>query len=226
MPWIARRPQAMRLKRVRSTNLLKSLALVWILSACAFNQTKENALDHSKKSILAWQGKALIFDKVKDKKNTVSLEVVSRRPKNMRMDISAILGVYVGSFVWNENQMQILLAREKKFIVGPANVESMQEILKLQIEPVALFNIFWDEPLSAAEWNCELDQLKRMKLCRHRTLAIQIVWQERDGRHRLIEIDSAKINTQLSINEIEEDTEIKASTFQLKLPEGFKLIRI
>ncbi len=194
--------------------------------SCGHDQIKENNIDHSKKSALAWRGKALIFDKVHDKKNTVSLEVVSRRPKSMRMDISAVLGVYVGSFVWSDSQMQVLLAHDKKFITGPANIDSMQELVKLPIDPVALLNIFWDEPLSNREWSCELDTGGLSKVCHHKTYAVRVTWTERDGRHRLIEIESAKINAQMSLNESEESPELKPNTFQLKAPEGFRMITL
>lgn len=197
-----------------------------IQMSCVQTPIKESAPDYSKKLVMAWRGKALIFDKIKDKKNTVALEVVSRRPKNMRIDISATLGIYVGSFVWNEHKMEILLARDKKFIVGPASADSMQEILKMQIDPQALLDVFWEQPLSPREWNCERDRSELTKLCKHKTLAVQIIWQERSPRHRLIEIDSQKVNTQLSLNEVEEAPEIKASTFQLRAPEGFKNITL
>ena len=144
----------------------------------------------------------------------------------MRMDLSAILGVYVGSLVWNDSQMQVLLAHDKKFINGPATADSMQELLKMPIDPQALLDIFWENPLSNREWVCELDQVGLSKICKHKSFAIKISWQERDGRHRLIEIDSPKANVQLSLTESEDSYEVKPSTFQLKAPEGFRIITL
>ncbi len=213
-------------KTIRRIERFLLLGLSFAVFSCASNQIKESRTDNSKKSVLAWRGKALIFDKIKDSKNTVSLEVISSRPKNMRMDVTTTLGFYIGSFVWNESQMQILLARDKKYITGPANADSMQEILKMQIDPLALFNIFWEEHLANREWSCEFDHVGLSKICKHKALMVQVIWQERSGRHRLIEIDSPKVNTQLSLTEGDEKVELKSTSFQLKAPEGFRNIKL
>ncbi len=153
------------------------------------------------------------------------MEVISKRPKSMRMDISAVLGIFVGSFAWNDTDMQVLLAREKKFIIGPANSDSMQELLKLQMDPMALLDIFWDENLPSQEWTCEQENLLP-KICKHKSLEIQVTWQERKDHHRLIEIDSPKINAQLSLTQLEEDVNLTPTTFKLKAPESFKVIHL
>ncbi len=212
-----------QLRKKTQATKLSLLLICFFLISCGHNQVKESG---GHKTTAAWRGKALIFDKVHDKKNTVSMEVISRRPKSMRMDISAVLGIYIGSFVWNDSRMQVLLAREKKFINGPANADSMQELLKMQIDPQVLLDIFWDNPFSKAEWNCEVDAVGLSKSCKHKTLAIRVIWQEREGHHRLIEIDSPKVNAQLSLNDLEEDVEIKPTTFQLKAPESFRMITL
>lgn len=192
--------------------------------SCGHDQVKDNP-GHARRNVLAWSGKALIFDKVHDKKNTVSIDAISRRPRSMRMDIKATLGIYVGSLVWNDSQMQVLLAREKKFLSGPANADSMQTLLKMQLDPQALLDIFWNDPLPVREWSCVTDAVGGLvQSCKHKSLGITVVWQEREGRHRLIEVDSPKANVQLSIKELEEDVELKPSTFVLKAPESFQLI--
>jgi outer membrane lipoprotein-sorting protein len=187
--------------------------------SCAHQAPKENKIIGQK--VKAWRGKALIFDKIKDRKNTISLDVISKYPRLLRMDISAVLGIFIGSFTWNESQMQVLLAREKKFISGPANSNSMQELLKLQIDPTALLNIFWDENLSSNEWTCIQENLLP-KSCKHKNLEIMITWHERAKLHRLVEIDSPKVNAQLSLTQLEEDVNLNANTFQLKAPANFQ----
>ncbi len=122
--------------------------------------------------------------------------------------------------------MQVLLAREKKFINGPANSDSMQELLKMPIDPQVLLDIFWDNSFPKSEWNCDVNPLGQAKICQHKSVGIRVIWQEREGHHRLIEIDSPQVNAQLSINELEEDIELKASTFQLKAPDSFRKINL
>ncbi len=151
------------------------------------------------------------------------MDVISKRPRSMRIDVSAVLGIFIGSFTWNDSQMQVLLAREKKFITGPATSESMQELLKLPIDPVVLFNIFWDENLSPKEWTCVQENLLP-KNCKHKTLDILVTWQERSNHHRLIELDSPKVNAQLSLTQLEEDVSLNAGTFLLKAPPKFQKI--
>lgn len=96
----------------------------------------------------------------------------------------------------------------------------------MQMDPQVLLDIFWDDPLPKTEWTCEADAIGFSKSCKHKTLAIRIIWQEREGKHRLIEIDSPKLNTQLSLNELEEDVELKPTTFQLKAPDSFRMINL
>ena len=196
-----------------------------LLSSCAHQTQKENKELSLRPAVLAWHAKSLIYDKLKERRNTVSMEIISQRPRSIRMDISAMLGIYVGSFAWNELGMQMLLAREKKFITGPANSDSMQELLKLQIDPVALLDIFWDENLPQAEWVCE-QQNHLPKVCKHKNLAIQVTWQDRQNHHRLIEIDSPKVNAQLSLTQIEEEVNWTPATFHLKAPENFTVVQL
>ena len=95
----------------------------------------------------------------------------------------------------------------------------------MELDPVVLLNIFWDENPLSKEWNCELEN-SLPKFCKHKVMAVQITWQERKGHHRLIEIDSPKVNAQLSLDQLEEDVHLTATTFHLKAPENFKLIRL
>lgn len=195
------------------------------LTSCTSTSVKEKKYEPTK-NLSAWQVQVHVHDKIKDKNNSVQLDVIGLYPKKLRMDISAILGIYVGSFAWNDQEMQMLLAREKKFISGKANRESMQELLKLPLDPVVLSQLFWDQKLGGSDWKCSLDSNLHPQKCEQADLKIQIEFKERTPDTRIVMIDSPKIEAEMNIQKYQKEIHTDSQTFLLTAPENFSVIRL
>ncbi len=170
-----------------------------------------------------WRGKALIRNLQTQKSGTLSLEIIAHEPSHLRMEVSGMMGIYLASFALRDTQVQYILAQQKKFVMAPADVNSLHDLVPIRITPQDLMRILFDRPLAKKDWECKLDEVGLPAVCVHAEDVIRVTWLERNGGHRKLKIESSTAEATLLLEESRSKVETKGDVYTLVAPAGYRV---
>lgn len=174
-----------------------------------------------------WRARALITDKEHAKKYILVLEMNAIRNERMRVDATSTLGQPIASLVATDSEVRYFTTESKKFYFGPPRPDSLKSILAIPFDPRWLQNILFDEPIAAKNWTCKTDEKGLLTECLDKNTDMKIVWRNRQGEGRNIDIIHAKGEIQMSFRSFNRKIDGPADKlFALQPPPGFQEVKI
>lgn len=168
-----------------------------------------------------WEAKAQFRDKVKDEKNTVSLDIQSVWPDRLRMDVGGPLGISLASFTLKNNHTQTLLYLEKKYVEGPVSPKISRQLFKMDFSPQWFIWFAFDRSFPKQTWDCEIDELAHPVKCVRKSDQLSIQWTDRFQDKRKVTVDHPEFQVQIAFLKTSTLVEMPASLFDLKAPENY-----
>ncbi len=168
-----------------------------------------------------WEAKAQFRDKIKDEKNTVSLDIQSVWPDRLRMDIGGPLGISLASFTLKNSKTQTLLYMEKKFVEGPLSPQTSRQIFKMDFSPQWFIWFAFDRNFPKNTWDCEVDEASRPVKCIRKSDKLSIEWADRFQDKRKVIVDHPDFQVQIAFLKSSTMVEDSYGLFDLKAPENY-----
>ncbi|MCB0351394.1 MAG: hypothetical protein KDD38_09440 [Bdellovibrionales bacterium] len=192
------------------------------MSGCALFQPKK----FSEYKEGTWQGKVLIHDIKKAKRGIVNLKVQAIDGQKLRMDVTSPVGSHIASVLLDGNELQYLNVSSKTLTTTKSNREALRELLKVPIEPQALYNVFFDHPMEDKNWSCETEPNGFLKSCKDLKSGVKIEWVSREGAKRTIDIQHPTASIQMNLYSFESKIDDLNKAFTLKVPSSFKVRKL
>lgn len=139
------------------------------------------------------------------------------------MEVTGALSVYVASFVLNGDQVQYILAQQKKFVTAPASQDALRDLVPIRISPRDLVRLLFDRPLDEVAWRCEKDANGLPASCENRKEPVRFRWEQRGQDTRRLKIESNSAEMNMVIDEARSKVEVKPEVFKLSAPAGYKV---
>lgn len=173
-----------------------------------------------------WTAKVMVRDKVKKSNNYLNIDFIAIRPHRLRFDVvTTSLGIHLATFVMNQKKTRYLLAREKKFFIGPTGPEMMKTLVRVPLNPRVFSSFLFDVPPEQDQWTCKFDKNQFLKECKSLLEPLEIVWKKRSPNQRVIAVRSLKADITLHLRLIQPKVQNKRVAFHLSPPEGYKIFR-
>ncbi len=166
----------------------------------------------------------MIEEKAGGPKHFLQLQIFALQPDQLRMDATAAMGVYVGTFVMNGETTQFLSAREKKFYTGPTSPEMMQALVQAPLDPRTLYNVLFDRPLDMDQWDCE--EKNEILNCMYQSAKLQLRLKNTDEYEKMLSLNSPKVSVRLKFSLVGTKLEQGSELFNLKPPAQFRVYRL
>lgn len=198
--------------------ILFTLLTLLFLSACA---TKPIAYD-SKKSQGQWEAKAQVKDFKKDQTHNVTLDVIGSTPHQVRMEVSATLGVSLASLVIDGDQIAYAIHPQKKYFSGEVSDQALKPLFQIELNPKYLMNVFFDQPIREKSWSCTMGVDQLVEKCERLSDGLSIDWRERKGELKRVVIKSSDFEVQVLVKDFTTKVELSTKTFSLEIPQGYK----
>ena len=206
---------------------LLALLFTYILFLAACQTTPDRAYKASDLEEGEWAAKAMVRDKVKKSSNYLNLEFIAERPGKLRMDVSATsLGVHLATFVMNKKNTRYLLAREKRFYIGPTGPDMMEALMKIPLNPRVFSSILFDTLPNQDQWTCKFDKKDLLNECINLSESLKIVWLKRSTNKRTIAVKSPKVDITINLRLVRPKVQNKKVAFRLSPPKGYRVFRL
>lgn len=171
-----------------------------------------------------FEGTAAIRDKQKNKTHYVNLEIAAIYPEQLRVNATATLGIYVGSFATNETEATLLSALEKKFYKGANSPEIFSKLTKLNILPQDFIRLLLNHPLETSRWKCK-DSAKA-KICELKDSEMKVRESHTSSGERTIEFSSPQADMKMAIEQTTTKVENDPKQFKIEPPSQFKVYQL
>ncbi len=189
------------------------LGAILFLSACS---TAPKPGDENLRYI---SGKALIYDKLKQKQDWVNFTATIGHPEKLRIDAYlGILGIPLGTLVINEEDAVFLNLVEKKAYKTKRGSAVLEKLLKTPIAAGDVIALFAEKFPLRGGWQCSGAEMKQK--CAQGELTVDWSRTPADDKSLVIESPKSKINfayTQKSSG---------ATVFDLKIPSHYETINL
>jgi hypothetical protein len=200
------------------------------LSACAyFSARRESTVSGPPgRAQGQWHAKAMVRDLKNHKSSELLLEIVAIEPSRMRMDVTSNgLGIYLASVAMNGDEVRVLLARERRFIISRADRSALAGLIPLRIPPQAILDLLFARPLDKKEWLCEDNAAGGgsgvERGCSLAGEHLTVVWNTSETIKRRFEINSPNGRVIMSVEESWPKVDIKPEMFFLTPPQDFRI---
>ena len=172
-----------------------------------------------------WRGKGLVVDPRDGRQRTVWLDVIAQEPDRLRLDVTATLGTYVGTFVSSDGRFTWLSALEKRFVTGAADSAAARALLRLPIGPGDIIALLFDSPLGKS-WSCSETSASGARRCENAgDQATVEISRDGEARKLLIRPFEQALATQLRLEPSQmngqSNGQSKDEPFVLVRPRGF-----
>lgn len=172
-----------------------------------------------------WQAKAVVKNHVTKQSGVVSIDINAKKQKQIRLDITAVLGQPVASLVLNSDQLTYVLIDQKQYYQGPSEPQALKAILPVSIHPDILYSIVFETPITDKSWVCDRDRMGILKTCQQASTGTRIVWSDRKGIRKTVKIENQVGVVQLQFQSFQPKVEQRDNLFVLTPPKSFKSIR-
>lgn len=191
--------------------IASALGAILFLSACT--STPKAGEEHFRYI----GGKALIFDKVKQKQDWVNFTATISHPEKLRIDAYlGLLGIPLGTLVINEEDAVFLNIVEKKAYKTKRGSAVLEKLLKTPIAAGDVIAVFAEKFPLKGSWKCEGAETSQK--CAQGELKLEWSRTPEDDKSLMIESPKSKINfayTQRASG---------ATEFDLKIPSKYEII--
>lgn len=169
-----------------------------------------------------WEAKAMIKNRVSGEAHVVNLDVLAKKPQNMRMEVTTSLGAALASIAMKENNIECLLPKQKKFFYGPVSEKSIYAALKIKVDPRILSAAFFET--SYPEWDCQADD-GFISFCKTPE-GVELEWEREEEQSKRIVILGQDFEVQIQIKKFIERSDFPETVWKVKVPSGFKQIKL
>lgn len=143
----------------------------------------------------------------------------------MRLEVSAVMGVPVASYVMTSNSFACALYRQKLFYEGPLSEEAMKPLIRVPISPQILSRIAFDEPITGSDWKCQSDAKGLPSQCASASKKLTIAWKRVDDS-KTVRLEGQGFEMDWVFGAPSTEVQFKEGSFQLSQPSGFRLVRL
>lgn len=206
---------------VRINDLILLLLLLLCLGGCSSRPIKTGKIQRAQ-----WSTKALINNIREGKSQSVSIDIYAIRNEQARFEISALMGFQVASLVMSSREISYIIYPQKTYFTGQNSDRAFSRMIALQINPMNLTNIAFDEPVRGPGWKCEKDKHGLLLECAHEKRGISVKWSDRENGKKKVAILAPQFEMQWQFSAPQTEVQFKSETFVLNRPEGFKLVEI
>lgn len=140
------------------------------------------------------------------------------------MEITAVMGIPVATYVMDRAQFACAIYREKVFLEGPATEKTLATALKLPLSPDLLRSIAFDLPLLGSDWRCEKSG-DLVSSCSSERRNLQVSWRRQDDG-KTVRINHPKFDLQWVFESPSTKVQLKTEAFKLSAPNDFKMKRL
>ncbi len=202
---------------IRSFFLLVSVSA---LIGCTSKQTKtETRLDRAQ-----WVSR-IKFENLKNGSfQSATIDILGERAGSLRLEISAIFGLPVASFVLTPQEFRCAVHQEKVFYTGAPSL-NLKSVLNLPINPQILRAIIFELPLKGGDWGCLKNHQGQVTTCSSKTSQLSIDWT-RSGENKNVLVQGLDFKLEWFFESPQIKTQFAPNTFQLEPTRGYKLIQL
>ena len=168
-----------------------------------------------------WEAKALFRDKLKNERNTATLDLQAVWPDRLRMEVSGPLGVQVASITQKKDWTQAILFFEKRYVEGKLKPEVSRALFKVEISPLWFLVFAFDRPMSGPDWKCQMTEDKKPLLCEREKDQLRVEWVDRLGDKRKVLVDHPDYQVQIAFIKSQTMVQLAEEIFTLSAPEGY-----
>lgn len=152
------------------------------------------------------------------------MDIKALKEGPLRMDITTGMGIHLFSLVTNEEGVEYILVRQKKYYKGENTDMALKPILNVPMDPAHLRSVIFQQPIADKDWSCT-DQEGVLRDCINLRSRIKVMWKKDKSDRPLIDIRySKRARIQISVRDVAEFDGDVEKTFKLKIPKSFKKI--
>lgn len=171
--------------------------------------------------------KLLVRDLKNKKSHILDMNIKALESGPMRMDVTGTLGVHLFSLVTNNDNVEYMLVRQKKYYSGINSKSALKPILKMPLNPNHLRNIVFQKPISDKGWTCTSDESGKLRDCMHLRDRLKVIWKENKEGRPLVLINYPRVaQIKMQIKGYEKYEGDPEKTFKLKVPKSFKSYKL
>src|ERR1700692_2696527 len=122
--------------------LLFLLPVCLFISACATQQPKPSVPGTGIQQG-QWETKAVVSDVKADKSHTLDIDVLADRAGQMRLEVSALMGVQVASLVLNKDNIRYAIYGQKRYFEGKPSENSFLPLMNIPLHPYNFMSIIF-----------------------------------------------------------------------------------
>lgn len=198
------------------------IAISFLLLACATKPRPESPLVNKGR----WESKVKIIDLDRGGAvHSLSVDILGEKRGPMRLEITALLGLPVASYVMDSNQFRCAVYRQKKFFVGPLDKAALRPVLKYPVSPDIIRSVTFDLPMEDKSWICKADDAGLVSECVSPVDQIKMQWK-RDGRRKTVLVQGPGFKMDWFFEAPSEENQFRPGLFELEPPPGFKVIQL
>ncbi|WP_413943807.1 hypothetical protein [Bdellovibrio sp. HCB-162] len=205
----------------RINHFLFGILLTFFVSGCVTKTVKEGAYQKAQ-----WETKALIKDQRENKTQSLNIDIYAIKNERARLEITALLGFQVASLVMSPSEISYIIYPQKTFFYGRNSDRAFTRMIDLQLHPMNLTNIAFDEPVRGPGWKCSLDHTGFISQCENSQRGIRVNWLDRKEGQKKVVITAPQFEMQWHFSAPQTEVQFKTDLFTLKQPTGFKAIQI
>lgn len=191
--------------------------------SCSHEPVRQSGLQKAK-----WETKLQMKDLERQALYPLYADIIGFKNEKMRIEFSAILGLPVATLVLNKGSFQAIVYKEKKYYAGKLDDQTLQKILKVPMSAQWIYAIAFDENIRGANWNCETSMLEKTsapQACVNNKMGYEIQWSRKDDATKLVHVKTQKIEVNWYFQAPVTEFEDKPESYELKVPEGFQVIK-
>jgi hypothetical protein len=173
-----------------------------------------------------FKAKVLVRSSKEGKAQIVNADVRAINNEKMRIDVTSPVLTHLASLTLKGQELTFIVIPDKVGYRGQTGRNALAPILKVPIDPILLYNVFFDQPVQNKNWTCTDDAKGLLAECKELRGSLKIKWVSRDREKRTIEITHATATMQINIYDYEKDADLSDAKFDLKVPDSFKVIKI
>lgn len=204
--------------------LLSLFCAAFALASC---QSQPKAPSQAVVNEAKWESRLRIRDLNKKSSQSASVDVLARKKtKEMRLEMSALMGVPVASFVMNDSEFSGALYRQKQFIQGPLSERALQPVLRIPLSPQLIRDLVFDEAPRGGDWRCQRESATQLvSTCQSKSRQLDVSW-DRKSELRTARVRHPNFEIDWVFQPPSTEVQFKDGTFVLSPPQGFRVIQL
>ena len=194
-----------------------------LLTGCVSEQKVE---DIKASEIVHVESKALLEDKTKSESNTVSIDLFYQSNAALRLEVSAVLGIQLGSIVMLPNQLSYALHQQKVFVTGPLISKTLKPLFKQDLDPKIIWSLVFDKDLSIYGFKCKKSEQQLDCIGLENGIQTVVTKENKSNGLKKMTIENSLFKFVWIYKSIKKHNVSYNETFVLKKPEEYRLITI